>query len=142
MREIQLQWIYHSFKDFFLSFSLSFYGLAWNSRFPWSCPKLPVQLSVPTKQGLHCWPYKRRAFPRFLRISRSEHLSCFICTCWGPALFQAGPGAATPWNHSWEKPLSSLQTITDFVSINLIILCVFSLLFPWFCIYFHLFYYI
>lgn len=36
---------------------------SWNSRFPWSCPKLPVQLCLPNKQNLHCSPYKTWTFP-------------------------------------------------------------------------------
>ena len=50
---------------------------SWNSRFPWSCPKLPVQLYLPNKQNLHCSPYKTWTFPFYLCLW-PEHLSWFI----------------------------------------------------------------
>ena len=109
---------------------------SWNSRFPWSCPKLPVQLYLPNKQNLHCSPYKTWTFPFYLCLW-PEHLSWFI-------LFRSSSmsGWASFCLHhkTMEKLLFSLQMTADFFScINLDIFCTFCLLLLWFCIHFSFF---
>jgi len=109
-----------NFNEFTFTLRFSFvcyiFMTSWNSRFTWSCPKLPVQLYLPNKPNLHCSPYKTWTFPFYFYLW-PEHLSCFI-------LFRSS---------------SMPNDCRCFFCINLDIFCTFYLLFLWFCIHFSFF---
>ena len=109
---------------------------SWNSRFPWSCPKLPVQLYLPNKQNLHGSPYKTWTFPfYFCLYARTPFLLRLVQILLHVRLGQFLP---TPQNHG-ETIFLPPNDCRFFFYINRDIFCTFCLLFLWFCIHFSFF---